>query len=152
MIMKTSKAGLESIKKHEGCILQVYKDVAGLDTIGIGHLIKPGEKFTTITEQGALDLLAKDVVQFENALNRACKVTLNQNQFDALVSWGFNVGAGVYTTASLMTELNKSNFDAVPVKLLEWCKATINGKSTTVPGLLNRRKAEAALFQKPFTA
>lgn len=149
MNMKTSPAGLEFIKRHEGCILKVYKDVAGLPTIGIGHLIKPGESFTTITEAEALDLLAKDIVQFESALNKKCKVALNQNQFDALVSWGFNVGAGVYTTASLMTELNAGNYSAVPGKLLEWCKATIGGKKVTVPGLLKRREAEAALFVKP---
>jgi len=148
MSMKTSKAGLDFIKEHEGCILKVYKDVAGLDTIGIGHLIKPGEKFTTITTQEALDLLARDIVQFEVALNRAIKVPLNQNQFDALVSWGFNLGAGVYATASLMKDLNSGNYAVVPIKLLEWCKARVNGKLVTVQGLLNRRKAEAALFIK----
>lgn len=147
--MKTSLAGLEFIARWEGCVLKPYKDVAGLRTIGIGHLIRPGEVFpdgVEITKAQAMNLLAVDVKKCEMAIASAIKVPLNQNQFDALVSFGFNCGVGVYTTSSACKSLNAGQYSAVPELLLLWCKARVNGVSTTVPGLYNRRKSEGELF------
>ena len=147
--MKTSNNGLNFIAKWEGCILSVYKDIAGLPTIGIGHLIKPGEQFTTITKEQALDLLSQDVKKCEDAANKYIKVSLNQNQFDALISWSFNCGVGVFQTSTLAKRLNQGFYQEVPDNLLSWCKATISGKTVINQGLQNRRKAEGELWNYP---
>ena len=149
--LTTSKNGLEFIANWEGCILKPYKDIAGLRTIGIGHLIKPGENFpdgVTITKEQALDLLAQDVKLCEDAIKKHIKVVLNQNQFDALVSFGFNCGVGVYMTSGACVALNAGRYAEVPTQLLSWSKAKINGVLQTVQGLYNRRKSEGQLFMK----
>lgn len=150
--LRTSPNGLEFIAKWEGCILKPYKDIAGLRTIGIGHLIKPGENFpdgVEITREKAMELLAADVSLCENAIKKEIKVKLNQNQFDALVSFGFNCGVGVYRTSEACKALNSGNYDTVPEKLLNWSKVKINGVLQTNKGLYNRRKSEGELFSKP---
>lgn len=150
--MKTSPAGLEFISKWEGCILKPYKDIAGLRTIGIGHLILPNENFpdgVSITKEQALGLLAKDVEKCEVAIKKNVKVVLNQNQFDALCSFGFNCGTGVYSSSNVATALNTGNYGDVPAALLAWSKAKINGVLQVNQGLLNRRKSEGELFMKP---
>ena len=148
--LKISQAGLDFISKWEGCILKPYKDVAGLRTIGVGHLIKPGENFpdgVAITKDQAYALLRKDVEKCENAIKRAFPNSpLNQNQFDALCSFGFNCGVGVYTNSSVAKAIVAGKYADVGPALLLWCKAKVNGVSTTIPGLLARRKAEAELF------
>ena len=150
--LKTSKDGLEMIAKWEGCVLKPYKDIAGLRTIGIGHLIKPGENFpdgVEITRERALDILADDVKICEDAIKKHIKARLNQNQFDALVSFGFNCGTGVYSNSGVATAINTGQFDQVPSRLQEWCKATVNGVRTTIKGLLNRRIHEGEVFSRP---
>ena len=149
--MKTSKNGLEFIAAWEGCVLKPYKDIAGLRTIGIGHLIKPGENFpdgVEITKEKAFELLASDVKICEDAIATSIKVTLNQNQFDALVSFGFNCGTGVYTKSDACKDLNKGNYKDFPEKILSWSKARINGKLVTNKGLYNRRVSEGLLFSE----
>jgi lysozyme len=147
--MTTSQNGLNFISQWEGCVLHIYKDVAGLPTIGIGHLIKNGESFSTITKEQALDLLAKDVKLCEDAINKNIKVELNQNQFDALISWSFNCGVGVLQSSTLVKRLNDGFYEEVPSHLLDWCKATINGKIAVNQGLYNRRKSEGELWSTP---
>jgi lysozyme len=150
--LKTSSSGLELIAKWEGCILKPYKDIAGLRTIGIGHLIKSGENFpdgVSITREKALEILSNDVKLCEDSIKKNIKVPLTQNQFDALVSFGFNCGTGVYTNSGVSSAVNSGNFTAVPAKLEEWSKAKINGVSQTVQGLLNRRKHEGQVFSTP---
>lgn len=149
--MSTSKAGLEFIAKWEGCVLKPYKDIAGLRTIGIGHLIKPGENFpdgVEITMEKAYELLAADVKHCEESIRLRIKVPLNQNQFDALVSFGFNCGTGVYVLSDACKVLNQGKYEEVPEKLLSWSKARINGVLQTNKGLLNRRKSEGELFAR----
>lgn len=150
--LKISEEGLEVIAKWEGCVLKPYKDIAGLRTIGIGHLIKPGENFpdgVSITKEQALNILRSDVEICENAIKKHIKVPLNQNQFDALVSFGFNCGIGVYSNSGVATAINAGQFDKVPEKLREWSKARIKGVLQTVPGLLNRRNHEIEIFMRP---
>jgi len=150
--LSTSKEGLEFIANWEGCVLKPYKDIAGLRTIGIGHLIKPGEDFpdgVAITKEKALEILAEDVKLCEDAIKKHIKVVLNQNQFDALVSFGFNCGTGVYTNSGASAALNAGKYADVPAQLLSWSKARINGALQTVQGLYNRRKSEGQLFMKP---
>ena len=145
----TSMNGLQFIEMWEGCVLTPYKDVAGLRTIGIGYLIKPIDSFpdgVAITKEKAYDLLREEVKKCEDSIKRNMKVQLTQNMFDALVSFGFNCGVGVYSNSGVARETNAGNFAGVPERLLDWCKATINGKKEIVPGLYSRRKAEGELF------
>lgn len=147
----TSMNGLQFIEKWEGCVLTPYKDVAGLRTIGIGYLIKPTDNFpdgVAITKEKAYDLLREEVKKCEDSIKKNIKVQLTQNMFDALVSFGFNCGVGVYSNSGVARETNAGNFAGVPERLLDWCKATINGKKEVVPGLYNRRKEEGELFLK----
>ncbi len=149
--LKTSQNGLEFISKWEGCVLKPYKDIAGLRTIGIGHLIKPGENFpdgVEITKQKALEILASDVRICEESIRLNIKVPLNQNQFDALVSFGFNCGTGVYKNSDACKALNQGKYSEFPDLILAWSKARINGVLQTNKGLYNRRKSEGELFSK----
>jgi lysozyme len=149
--MSTSKNGLEFISKWEGCILKPYKDIAGLRTIGVGHLIKPGENFpdgVEITKEKALEILANDVKLCEDSIKARIKVPLNQNQFDALVSFGFNCGTGVYTLSDACKALNEGKYEEFPQRILVWSKAKINGVLQTNQGLYNRRKSEGELFSR----
>lgn len=153
--MKTSKAGLDFIARWEGCVLKPYKDIAGLRTIGIGHLIKPNENFpdnVEITKEKALELLAEDVKKCEDSIIARIKVPLNQNQFDALVSFGFNCGTGVYVISDACKSLNAGDYSSFPEKLLQWSKVRINGVLQQNKGLYNRRKSEGELFSKPIIA
>lgn len=153
--LKVSQAGLEFIMRWEGCILKPYKDVAGLRTIGVGHLIKSGENFpdgVAITKERALEILAVDVAECERAIRANIKVALTQSQFDALASFGFNCGVRVYVSSGVATATNAGKFDQVPAKLLEWSKAKVNGSYVTVQGLYNRRKEEGELFLKDGSA
>lgn len=135
--MKTSAKGLEFIAEQEGCKLQVYKDIVGLDTVGIGHLIKPGENFSGgITREQAYTLLASDVAKVDEVLARLAP-NLTQNQHDACASFGFNLGVGA------LRQLLSHGIDQIPVQILKWDHA--GGKE--VPVLLARRQRELALFQ-----
>lgn len=152
--LTTSKNGLEFITRWEGLVLKPYRDAAGLRTIGVGHLIKPDENFPdgiSITKEKALEILAKDVKICEDAIKKNTKVTLNQNQFDALVSFSFNCGTGVLSNSGVALSVNSGDFAKVPDRLLEWSKARINGSLQVVQGLYNRRKAEGDLFLTPQT-
>ncbi len=154
--MQTSENGLELLKQWEGFKLKVYKDSAGLATIGVGHLITKPELSSGkivingvavqyaggLTEQQVLDLLGQDVKPAEQSVNNGVKVPLNQNQFDALVSFTFNVGGGAFTGSTLLKVLNQNQYTEVPNQLLRWTKA--GGK--VVQGLLNRRQNEIKLW------
>src|SRR3954463_13960845 len=101
--MDISDAGIALLKSLEGCVLHSYKDEAGVLTIGIGHAIKAGETFPAqITEQQAEDILRKDVGSTEASVDKFVTRTINQNQFDALVVFTFNVGSGALQSSSLL--------------------------------------------------
>lgn len=140
--MKTSQKGIDLIKKFEGTVLKVYKDAVGKNTIGIGHLIKPGEIFTTLTQQQAEDLLAKDLIQFEVGVSAAVKVALTQNQYDALVSFSFNLGLGNLNSSTLLKKLNRGDYKGAADEFLKWNHAG----PKILQGLTNRRIAERELF------
>ena len=149
--IKTSQIGLEFLANWEGCILHPYKDVAGLRTIGIGHLITSNENFpdgTSISKERALEILSIDLEKCESAIKKNITVQLTQHQFDALVSFGFNCGVGVYSNSGVCKALNSGDYDHVPAKLLDWSKARVNGVLTVVKGLYDRRKAEGDLFSE----
>lgn len=146
--MQTSSDGLKIIKDFEGERLQAYLCPAGIWTIGYGHTDAAGPPKVTpgmvITKRDAEDILRRDLRQYENAVDSAVKVALTQNQFDALVSFCFNVGAGAFRKSSLLTKLNRGDYASVPGELMKWNK----GGGKELPGLTRRRRAEAALWRK----
>jgi len=149
--LKTSHAGLEFTSGWEGCILKPYLDIARKRTIGIGHLIRPGENFPDgvfITKDRALEILGSDLAKCEAAIKKFITVPLNQNQWDALIDFAFNCGTGVYTSSGACKALNAGQYDQVPTRLLDWDKAVVNGVKTANKGLYNRRKSEGELFMK----
>ena len=140
--MNISNEGLSLIKKFEGCELDAYKCAAGVPTIGYGstHGIEMG---MSISRARAEELLLEDIAKFEDHVNNNVKVPLNQNQFDAMVSWTFNLGGGNLKSSTLLKVLNGSDYTDVPNQIKRWNKA--NGK--VLEGLIRRREAEALLFE-----
>ncbi len=141
-----SDAGLKFIAKFEGFSATVYRDVAGFPTIGYGHLIKKGEYFNSLTKAQALQLLNKDAAFAVNAVDKYVSVSLNQNQFDALASFTFNLGAGALSKSSLLKNINSGNILSINELFMVWNKARIDGVLKPVRGLTIRRQAEANLF------
>lgn len=141
--MKTSQSGIELIKKFEGCRLAAYKCPAGVWTIGYGHTsgVKAGQK---ITQQQAETYLKNDLQVFEKGVEKVVKVSLNQNQFDALVSFSYNCGLGALRTSTLLKKLNAGDYKGASKEFPRWNKS--NGRVLT--GLTRRRSAEKALFDK----
>lgn len=144
--MRTSLAGIAEIARHEGFKPYMYNDQAGYPTIGYGHKVKPGESFTRISEAEARALLIQDVGTAEDAVNAAVTVSLNQAQFDALVSLVYNIGVGAFRTSTLLRKLNAGDYASAQQQFLAWRKVRIGGTLTDSAGLINRRTAEAALF------
>lgn len=142
--MKINSVGLDLITRFEGFVNHVYKDAGGLDTIGFGHLVKPGEHFTTVTREEALDLLAKDVEFAENAVNHLVKVDLNQDQFDALCSFVYNVGTGAFQNSTLLELINDKEFYKASLEMLKWSHIA----HKEVAGLLTRRQIESVLLYR----
>lgn len=140
--MKISKNGVEFISRHEGCRLAAYKCPAGVWTIGYGHTGPDVVYDLVITQVRALELLGSDLATAENAVSRE-KLRLSQNQFDALVSFVYNVGTGNFQRSSLlkMLRVNPANLN-IRTEFAKHNKAA----GTTLPGLANRRKAEADLY------
>lgn len=143
-----SDNGASFISHFEGYSPYVYKDSAGLPTIGIGHLIRKGESFEEpMTPEEAHDLLKKDAEQAIDGVNRRVKVELKQHQADALISFTFNLGEGSLKNSSLLKLVNLERHDEVPPKFLPWDKARVNGRLTPVRGLTIRRNAESKLYE-----
>jgi lysozyme len=141
--MEISDAGLSLIKTSEGFRATVYNDVAGFPTIGYGHKLTPGESFPIgITEAQATALLEQDVQGAEAAVARLVKVALTQGQFDALVDFVYNVGAGRLAGSTLLRMLNAGNTTGAGQQLLLWVYAG----GVKQPGLMTRREAELALW------
>lgn len=141
--MKISDNGIAKLMEWEGCKLNVYKDSAGLPTIGVGHLIQDGEDFCKgIGIPQAMELLRKDLKRFEFAVTDLVTVPLSQNQYDALVCFAFNIGCGAFMKSTLLKKLNAGDYEAIPEQLMRWTKA--GGKQCA--GLVNRRKNEIELW------
>jgi len=146
--MRTSENGKNLIKQSEGIRLEAYKDVVGIPTIGYGTTRvknQPVQMGTKITLQEAEDYLSSDLIPFEESVNKLVSTTLNQNQFDALVSFVYNLGAGSLKSSTLLKKINANLFKEAALEFLKWNKA--GGK--VVPGLTTRRQAESKLFSTP---
>lgn len=144
--MQLSNNGARILKNFEGVRLEAYKCSAGVWTIGVGHTGKvngkPVQFGMKITQAKCDELFKQDIKRFENYVNNT-KLKLNQNQFDALVSFTFNLGQGCLTTL-----IKNRNMQQIADALLLYNKA--GGK--VVDGLVKRRKAERELFLTPITA
>lgn len=143
-----SKVGIDLIKSFEGCYLKAYKCPAGVWTIGWGTTepidgVKPHEGMV-ITQKQADELLIKNLKGYENAVNEYVTYSINQNQFDALVSFAYNCGNGALKTSTLLKKLNAGDVHGAANEFLRWNKA--NGK--VLNGLTRRREAERKLFLK----
>lgn len=143
--MKISSKGLDLIKEFEGFRAVPYKDAVGLPTIGYGHLIKKGEVFGAISSVEATAILSRDVEDAENSVNKMVNVPINQHQFDALVSFTYNLGGHSLLSSTLLKKLNLKDFEGAAEEFLKWDHA--GGKQ--LPGLTRRRKAEKELFECP---
>ncbi|EMR8086351.1 lysozyme [Citrobacter freundii] len=147
--MITSEKGIRLIKQFEGCRLTAYPDPGtGGDpwTIGYGwtHPVdgKPVKRGMTIDQQTADRLLKTGLVGYENDVLKVVRVKLTQGQFDALVSFAYNVGSRALSTSTLLKKLNAGDIKGAADEFLRWNKS--GGK--VMPGLTNRRKAEREVF------
>ena len=149
-----SDDGIELIKRFEGLhkvqpdgLISSYRCAAGVWTIGWGSTkgIRSGMK---ITVEEAEEKLRDDLKTAESAVKQHVSVPLSQGQYDALVSFIFNLGAGNFRSSSLLKRLNRGLYDDVPEQLLRWNKARVGGKLTVLRGLTRRRAAEAAIFSR----
>jgi lysozyme len=140
-MMKIGTKGLELIKRFEGCRTEAYLCPANVWTIGYGHTktAKPGLR---ITLSQAEALLKQDLIGFEKYVNNAVKVPLNQNQYDALVSFTFNVGTGAFFKSSLLRKLNIGDYSGAANEFPRW----VYGGGKKLLGLERRRRAERDLF------
>lgn len=144
---KISKTGLDLIKKFEGFSPSVYICPAGYPTIGYGHVIKPQqrEQFAgNITTEEAEALLRQDVEAAERAVLRLITVPLTDGQFDALVSFTFNLGAGALQRSTLRRKVNRGDHAVVPAEFRKWVWA--GGRK--LEGLVRRRSAEITQWSR----
>lgn len=139
--MKTSQAGINLIKQFEGCRLQAYKPVAAEQyyTIGYGHYGPDVLPNMSISQDVAEALLKKDLEKFERAVEKYTPFPMSQNQFDALVSFAYNCGAG-----NLQKLVKDRNASQVATAMLSYNK----GSGKVLPGLVKRRQMEHDLFLK----
>lgn len=157
--MKVSEAAIRMIKHHEGVRLRPYRCPALLWTVGVGHVIDPshiGVKYEDrkslpipsgwdrVLSMGEVDaLLAQDLAKFERGVARLCPSSVsNQGQFDALVSFAFNVGLGNLQRSSLRMKINRGDLEDAAEEFMKWTKAA----GRVLPGLVKRRNDERALF------
>jgi lysozyme len=145
---KIGKTGLDLIKSFEGLYLTAYLDIVGVPTIGYGCTEGVTEEDVknkrTITEQEAIDMMMGELEQFERGVNACVKVPINQNQFDALVSFSYNLGLGSLQKSTLLKLLNAGDVSGAAEQFLRWNKAG----GVEVKGLTRRREAERSLFLK----
>ena len=140
--MNISQNAIDVIKHFEGCRLTAYKCPAGIWTIGYGHTGADVKKGMIITQEQAENLLKQDLVVHTNNVSKLVKVPLTQNQFDALVSFEYNVGYGNLKNSTLLKLLNQKKYEEAAQQFLRWKYA----KGVVLAGLVKRRNAEMKLF------
>jgi len=157
--MNISAQAVEMIKHHEGVRFKPYRCPAKLWTVGVGHVLYPEQGKLKIenrdefllrpednriwTKEEVDGILRNDLARFESGVIQLIPVALTQGEFDACVSFSFNVGLGTLQRSTFRQKVIRGNKDAAIESLLQYCKA--GGK--VLKGLENRRKDEAALFK-----
>jgi lysozyme len=141
--MHISDEGFCLIKKFEGCELKAYKCAAGVWTIGYGHTkdVQEGDEWSK--EKAEFMLWDELEEEYEKYINDLVDVPLSQFQFDALVSWVYNLGPANLKNSTMLKKLNAGEYEEVPSQMKKWNKA--NGK--VLEGLIRRRAAESLLFE-----
>ena len=138
----------DEIKLSEELRLVGYKDSGGVPTIGWGHTGivdgKPVRVGMKITRAKAQELFEQDTAIAGDAVMRAVKVKLDDYQYGALTSWTLNIGVGAMQKSTLVKKLNKGDYDSVPREFMKW----VNDNGKRIPGLVNRRARDAALWAK----
>lgn len=139
--MKIGQEGIDLIKKFEGCKLHAYQDSVGVWTIGYGHTtdVKRGD---VITEGTATDYLRQDLEEAESGVRELIHVPLGQSEFDALVSFTFNLGSGNLARSTLRSKLNGHDRKGAADEFPKW----VNAGGKKLKGLVRRRNAERAMF------
>lgn len=140
-LMTTSSQGRDLIKSFEGLRLDAYRCPAGVPTIGWGHTkgVRMGQH---ITQAQAEDMLTEDIAPAEHLLN-GMKINFRQCQFDALVSWIFNLGSGNFKSSTMYKRIIENATDEeIADQMVRW----VNADGRPLPGLMKRRAAEANLF------
>ena len=149
----TSDAGVDAIKRREGFRGSVYQAGAGKDTIGYGHVITIADRISLrfavqpISEAKASDVLRDDLSAAESPVLTRVAVPLTQGQFDALVSFAFNVGASAFASSTLLRKLNAGDYDGAADEFGRWKYITVNGAKVVSDGLVNRRAQERKQFE-----
>jgi len=136
-----SDKGIGIIKQFEGCQLIAYQDAVGVWTIGYGHTKNVSEG-DIISSAQAEALLLKELKEYENYVNKLVTVPLHDYQFDALVSWTYNLGPTNLANSTMLKKLNEGKYNEVPDEMRRWNRA--GGK--VLEGLVIRRDKEARLF------
>ena len=144
--MEISQEGVSLIKKFEGCDLEAYKCSAGVWTIGYGRT-KNVEEGDTCTQEQADQWLHEELPVYGAYVSDAVLVPLNQNEFDALVAWTYNLGPTNLNDSTMLKVLNDNKKEEVPHQMRKWNKARVNGEKVVLPGLERRRQAESLLFE-----
>lgn len=139
--------GIALIKDFEKCVLTAYPDAKGLPTIGWGHRIPA--LGVTWTQEQADETLKIDLAKFSAHVYRLINIQLNQNQFDALVCFAFNVGDTEFQTSTLLRMTNAGNYAGAAAQFERWDHITQNGVLIELNGLKRRRDAERELFLTP---
>jgi lysozyme len=149
--MRISSRGLSLIKEFEGLELEAYQDIVGIWTIGYGHTSMAGPPDVVpgmeITESEASEILRRDLKQYEQGVEKAVKVSISQNMFDALVSITYNIGVNGMKSSTFIKRINNKDFEGAAEAMKWWNKAG----GQVVAGLKRRREAEAALFLEGWT-
>lgn len=142
--MQISQTGIDLIESFEGCCLDAYQDIGGVWTIGYGHTqdVCAG---MMITQEQATQMLLQDLVIYEGYVNQYVTVPLTQNQFNALVSFTYNLGPDAFAKSTLLSVLNAGQYSNAAAMFLEYDHAG----GVEVAGLKRRRLAEQALFLTP---
>ena len=143
--MKMGEKGIDLIKHFEGFRSTVYLCAAGVPTLGFGSTHGITMDSPPITEEEGLELLMLDIAKFERGVNRLIDVPLNQNQFDALTSFAFNLGNGSLQASTLRKKVNREDYEGAADEFPRWVFA--GGRKLN--GLVKRRYAERALFLTP---
>lgn len=146
--MKTNQKGVATLIEFEGFRSTAYLCPAGVWTIGFGFTkgVKPGDK---MTRSEAAERLKQELAEYEHAVDEACLITPNENEFSAMVCMAFNIGLAGFRKSSVLKAHNKGDKEAAARAFQLWDKATVGGVKKTLPGLTRRRMAEAALYLEP---
>lgn len=145
--MRASKHAIQLIKQFEALRLAPYLCPSGVPTIGYGHTAGVSLSMLPITEAEATDMLHDDIVRYERAVSEAVTLPLAQHEFDALVSFTFNVGVGALRTSTLVRHLNAGDRAAAAAEFPKWDKGRRGGRLVVMPGLVARRAEERRMFE-----